>query len=101
MVGKVGDQRHKDRELLIAVGEEVRDHRMRLGLSQRQLAERMGLSASGTISNVETAAHAATLDNFVRVCEALEVPAWVVLQAAMGAVVVRQTRGKERHDQHS
>ena len=56
--------------ILIKFGQQVREHRMKLGLSQEELASRAGVHRT-YIGMIERAEKNITLENIERVCKAL------------------------------
>lgn len=58
------------REILIKFGKKVRDERIRLGLSQEELASRTGVHRT-YIGMIERAEKNITLENIQKVCRAL------------------------------
>lgn len=60
------------------IGKQIQKAREKSGLSQEQLAERIGLSSSA-ISMIERGARAPSLESFVKILNALEASADVVL----------------------
>lgn len=58
------------REILIKFGKKVRDERIRLGLSQEELASRTGVHRT-YVGMIERAEKNITLENIQKVCRAL------------------------------
>ncbi|MEK7174888.1 MAG: helix-turn-helix transcriptional regulator [Patescibacteria group bacterium] len=58
------------KEVLIKFGQKVRNERVRLGLSQEELANRAGLHRT-YIGMIERAEKNITLENIQRICRAL------------------------------
>lgn len=70
-----------------AIGQQLQLERKRLGLSQGDLKERLGLSQK-TISDIETG-KTPTFDHFLRYCELLELD--FAVMAARARVYMRAT----------
>ena len=58
------------REILIKFGKKVRDERIRLGLSQEELASRTGVHRT-YVGMIERAEKNITLENIQKICRAL------------------------------
>ncbi|GMV27623.1 MAG: hypothetical protein AMXMBFR58_36540 [Phycisphaerae bacterium] len=65
---------HQDRRILEAVGERVRAARLQRGLSQEQLAEKLGITPE-TVSRYETGGLPLSLSMLHRVADVLDVEA--------------------------
>ncbi|WP_369183344.1 helix-turn-helix domain-containing protein [Streptomyces sp. Y1] len=61
------------------VGRRIRGHRIAVGLSQVQLAERAGLDHR-TISRAENGRHAISIDVIYRIASGLGVPSWALFR---------------------
>ena len=59
------------KKILISFGKKVRDERMKLGLSQEELATRAGVHRT-YIGMIERAEKNITLENIERICKALD-----------------------------
>lgn len=70
----------------VLVGLAVKAHRLRLSLTQAQLAERVGISEQG-LSKVERGQSSATLQTLESISVALEVPIRELFPASSDAVV--------------
>ncbi|MFE6865989.1 helix-turn-helix transcriptional regulator [Kitasatospora sp. NPDC057692] len=57
------------------VGRRIRAHRLAVGLSQVQLADRIGMDHR-TISRAENGRHAISIDIAFRIAEGLGLPSW-------------------------
>jgi ribosome-binding protein aMBF1 (putative translation factor) len=75
------DAGHKSAQLAIEVGEKVRDAREALGLSQRELATRMGTSQAA-VARLEAGGVGATLTTLQRVAGALHLKVTIELSTA-------------------
>ena len=56
----------------ILMGERIRRYRLKMGLTQEQLAEQIDLSAS-FLGHIERGSRVASLDTLMRLCKALEI----------------------------
>ena len=74
-----------------AVANVIRQHRERAGLTQRQLAERIGGSEIG-VRTWERAASAPTLETFLLLAKALDVDAVALLCEVQRRVALLQSR---------
>lgn len=64
----------KSNRLLVSavrIGKRVRELRLRAGLSQDDLCDRMGISSKGWICNIEAGRKTPRLETLARVCNAL------------------------------
>lgn len=65
-------------------GPVLRRLRFEKGLSQEELAERMGMASHAHISRLESGRKLPTLEMLFRVAEALEMEAWEIVRAMEG-----------------
>lgn len=77
------DQAYEASRLAIEVGEKVRDAREAAGLSQRDLAARMGTSQAA-VARLEAGGVGATLTTLQKVASALDLKISVRLETAAG-----------------
>lgn len=75
------DETYTATRLALDVGEKVRDARMAAGLSQRELAARMGTSQAA-VARLEAGGVGATLTTLQKVASALDLEVTVDLSAA-------------------
>jgi transcriptional regulator with XRE-family HTH domain len=61
------------------IGENIRKNRKRLGLSQGQFAEKVGLSTQ-FLSVLETGSQFAKMDTYCKIADAIGVPLYVLFQ---------------------
>jgi len=60
------------------LGENIKSYRKILGLSQDKLAEKVGISTH-SIKMIEANNQTPSLDNYLKICEALKVPSDILL----------------------
>lgn len=65
------------------LGENIRAARKKAGVTQRQLADKMGVYQKD-VSRWENGEHAPTIDLLVEICKALEVSADLLLETGIG-----------------
>lgn len=65
-------QAHTQKELLLVLGERIRERRKALGLTQEQLAEQAGMSVN-FLARMEMAGRTPSFDTLVRLSDALKV----------------------------
>lgn len=63
---------HRQKELLLILGERIRERRKALGLTQEQLAEQAGMSVN-FLARMEMAGRTPSFDTLVRLSDALKV----------------------------
>lgn len=61
-----------------SIGKNIKFYRKQRGLTQDQLSEAMGLSLSG-LSKVENGTNSISIENFISLCNVLDVPADFIL----------------------
>ncbi|WP_040494017.1 helix-turn-helix domain-containing protein [Ilumatobacter nonamiensis] len=77
------DETYEATRLALEVGERVRDAREAAGLSQRELAARMGTSQAA-VARLEAGGTGATLTTLQKVASALDLAVSIELTAAVG-----------------
>ncbi len=65
----------------MGIGQKLQNHRIQKGLTQRALAQTTGI-AQANLSNIEMGKQDLNFGTLKRICFALEVPAWQVVQEA-------------------
>ena len=66
-------------DLGVKIGSRIRASRMSIGLTQEQLAEKVGVSWS-TISSLERGMHMVSLERLLDICEALNSGLEIILE---------------------
>ena len=64
----------REKEVDVAIGARIRDAREKAGLSQQELAQRLGYSSPATVSNMEAGERRITVVDLSSVSEALGIP---------------------------